>query len=47
MFDVILANGFITPESLVALGAELAEGAKTAEKVTLKYPKFNPGTLFF
>lgn len=33
---VVLANGFIVPEALVALGAELAEGAKTAEKVKLQ-----------
>jgi uncharacterized membrane protein len=33
---VVLANGFISPQALVALGAELAEGAKTAEKVKLK-----------
>jgi uncharacterized membrane protein len=33
---VVLANGFISPASLVALGAELAEGAKAAEKVKLK-----------
>jgi uncharacterized membrane protein len=33
---VVLANGFISPQALVALGAELAEGAKTAEKVQLK-----------
>jgi uncharacterized membrane protein len=33
---VVLANGFISPAALVALGAELAEGAKTAEKVKLK-----------
>ena len=33
---VVLANGFISPASLVALGAELADGAKAAEKVKLK-----------
>ncbi|HNL86656.1 MAG TPA: DUF1269 domain-containing protein, partial [Methanoregulaceae archaeon] len=31
---VLLANGFITPDSLIALGAELAEGVKAAEKLT-------------
>jgi uncharacterized membrane protein len=31
---VVLANGFITPDSLIALGAELAEGIKAAEKLT-------------
>jgi uncharacterized membrane protein len=30
---VLLANTFITPQSLVALGAELAEGAQIAEQV--------------
>ena len=30
---VLLANGFITLDSLVAMGAHLAEGAKAAEKV--------------
>ncbi len=33
---VLLANGFISPGDLVALGASLADGAKTAEKVRLK-----------
>jgi uncharacterized membrane protein len=33
---IVLANGFIMPEALIALGAELAEGAKTAEKVKLQ-----------
>jgi uncharacterized membrane protein len=33
---VLLANGFITPDSLVAMGAHLAEGAKAAEKVKLE-----------
>ncbi len=33
---VVLAQGFIQPEALVALGAELAEGAKAAEKVKMK-----------
>ena len=33
---VLLANGFITLDSLVAMGAHLAEGAKAAEKVKLK-----------
>jgi len=33
---VVLANGFISPQALVALGAELAAGAKAAEKVKLK-----------
>jgi len=33
---VPLANGFITLDSLVALGASLAEGAKAGEKLTLK-----------
>jgi len=33
---VLLANGFITMDSLVAMGAHLAEGAKAAEKVKLK-----------
>lgn len=31
---VLLANGFITVDSLIALGAYLAEGAKAAEKLT-------------
>ena len=30
---VVLANGFISPLALVALGAELAEGKKTAAKL--------------
>jgi len=30
---VLLANGFITPDSLIALGSELAEGVKAAEKL--------------
>lgn len=30
---ILLANTFITPQSLVALGAELAEAAKVAEQV--------------
>ena len=33
---VLLANGFITLDSLVALGANLAEGARAAEKLTSK-----------
>lgn len=33
---VVLANGFITPESLVMMGALLAEGARAAEKVKIK-----------
>lgn len=33
---VVLANGFITPEALVVIGAELAEGARTADKVKLQ-----------
>ena len=33
---VLLANGFITLDSLVALGASLAEGAKAGEKLKLK-----------
>jgi uncharacterized membrane protein len=33
---VLLANGFITLDSLVAMGARLAEGAKTAEKLKAK-----------
>lgn len=33
---VVLANGFISPLALVTLGAELAEGAKAAEKAKLK-----------
>lgn len=33
---VVLAEGFIRPVALVALGAELAAGAKTAEKVKIK-----------
>jgi uncharacterized membrane protein len=33
---IVLAEGFIQPEALVALGAELAEGAKAAEKVKIK-----------
>jgi uncharacterized membrane protein len=32
----VLANAFITPEALVALGAQLAKGAKVAEKVKIK-----------
>ncbi len=32
---VLLANAFISPRDLVAIGAQLAEGAKTAEKVKL------------
>lgn len=31
---IMLANGFITPDSLMALGSELAEGVKAAEKLT-------------
>ena len=31
---VLLANGFITPDSLIALGSELAEGVRAAEKLT-------------
>jgi len=33
---VVLAQGFIEPVALVALGAELADGAKAAEKVKMK-----------
>ncbi len=33
---VLLANGFITPEALVTIGALLAEGAEAAEKIELK-----------
>jgi len=33
---VLLANGFITMDSLVAMGARLTEGAKAADKVKLK-----------
>ena len=33
---VLLANGFISPGDLVALGAHLAEGAKAAERVRLE-----------
>jgi uncharacterized membrane protein len=33
---IVLAQGFIEPVALVALGAELAEGAKAAEKVKMK-----------
>ncbi len=33
---VVLAEGFIQPAALVAIGAELAEGAKAAEKVKVK-----------
>ncbi len=33
---VLLANGFITMDALVAMGAHLAEGVKAAEKVKLK-----------
>ncbi len=33
---VVLANAFITPEVLVAIGAELKEGARAAEKVKEK-----------
>ena len=32
---VLLANGFITLDSLVAMGAHLAEGAKAAEKLII------------
>ena len=39
MDGVVLANTFITPEALVALGAKLAEGAKAAKKVTAKSSK--------
>ena len=31
---IMLANGFITPDSLMALGSELAEGVKAAEKLS-------------
>jgi uncharacterized membrane protein len=30
---ILLANAFITPQTLIAIGAELAEGAKMAEQV--------------
>jgi uncharacterized membrane protein len=30
---ILLANAFITPQALVAIGAELAEGARIAEQV--------------
>ncbi len=30
---ILLANAFITPQTLVAIGAEIAEGAKIAEQV--------------
>jgi len=33
---IVLAQGFIEPAALVALGAELAEGARAAEKVKIK-----------
>lgn len=33
---IVLAQGFIQPEALVVLGAELAEGARAAEKVKIK-----------
>lgn len=33
---VVLAQGFVEPAALVVLGAELAEGAKAAEKVKMK-----------
>jgi uncharacterized membrane protein len=33
---VVLGQGFISPVALVALGTELAEGAKAAEKVKMK-----------
>ena len=33
---VVLANAFIIPEALVALGKQLADGAKAAEKVKVK-----------
>jgi len=33
---IVLAQGVIEPRALVALGAELAEGAKAAEKVKIK-----------
>jgi uncharacterized membrane protein len=33
---VVLGQGFISPVALVALGTELAEGAKAAEKVRVK-----------
>lgn len=31
---IMLAKGFITPDTLMALGSELAEGVKAAEKIT-------------
>ena len=33
---VLLANGFITRDALIDMGAQLAEGAKAADKVELK-----------
>ena len=30
---VLLANSFISPQAFIALGRELAEGKKTAEKL--------------
>jgi uncharacterized membrane protein len=33
---VLLANGFITRDALIDMGAQLAEGAKAADKVKLK-----------
>jgi uncharacterized membrane protein len=36
LHGTVLANAFITPEALVALGAKLAEGARAAEKVKIK-----------
>jgi len=33
---IVLAQGVIEPRALVALGSELAEGAKTAEKVKIR-----------
>jgi len=33
---IVLAQGVIEPRTLVALGSELAEGAKAAEKVKMR-----------
>ena len=33
---IVLAEGFIRPIELVALGAELAEGAKAAQRVKIQ-----------
>lgn len=37
---VVIANAFITPQTLVAIGAEIAEGAKIVEQI--QYNKQDP-----